>query len=190
MLPMQVFQLVDLVRPDVVMVELCKDRVGLLVDSTNPSRLPETWHCRSVRIEGLPQPDAISSQQVEEQAGVAPDHAEGWPSEAELRGLLRVMPGKPISQADIEADVASLIATGLFLRVRPVCEPATAVDAPSFAAARAHGDPLAQPQLKMVAPLGAVRYVTEPRSALPLPSALQVGLAGLGGVGGKGIGLS
>jgi hypothetical protein len=29
------------------MVELCKDRVGLLVDGDNEDRRLETWHCRS-----------------------------------------------------------------------------------------------------------------------------------------------
>lgn len=30
----------------VVMVELCKERVGLLVDGENEDRRLETWHCR------------------------------------------------------------------------------------------------------------------------------------------------
>jgi len=32
--------------PQVVMVELCKERVGLLVDTENEDRRLETWHCR------------------------------------------------------------------------------------------------------------------------------------------------
>jgi hypothetical protein len=33
-------------RAQVVMVELCKERVGLLVDPDNEDRRLETWHCR------------------------------------------------------------------------------------------------------------------------------------------------
>jgi pheromone shutdown protein TraB len=42
----QIKQLVRAVRPDVVMVELCKERLSLLVDPENPDRRAETWHCR------------------------------------------------------------------------------------------------------------------------------------------------
>jgi pheromone shutdown protein TraB len=42
----QIKQLVRAVRPEVVMVELCKDRLALLVDPVNPDRRLETWHCR------------------------------------------------------------------------------------------------------------------------------------------------
>jgi pheromone shutdown protein TraB len=42
----QIKQLVRAVRPEVVMVELCKERLGLLVDPINPERRLETWHCR------------------------------------------------------------------------------------------------------------------------------------------------
>jgi hypothetical protein len=44
----QVQELITAVRPEVVMVELCKDRVGLLVDEEDGSmaRLPDVWHCR------------------------------------------------------------------------------------------------------------------------------------------------
>ncbi len=42
----QTRQLVRAVRPEVVLVELCKERVGLLVDPVQPDRRAETWHCR------------------------------------------------------------------------------------------------------------------------------------------------
>jgi pheromone shutdown protein TraB len=42
----QIKELVRAVRPEVVMVELCKERLGLLVDPENPDRRLETWHCR------------------------------------------------------------------------------------------------------------------------------------------------
>jgi pheromone shutdown protein TraB len=44
----QIKELVRAVRPEVVMVELCKERLGLLVDPENPDRRLETWHCRFV----------------------------------------------------------------------------------------------------------------------------------------------
>ena len=46
----QVKRLVRAVQPEVVMVELCKERVSLLVDPDNPDRKLETWHCRSVQV--------------------------------------------------------------------------------------------------------------------------------------------
>jgi hypothetical protein len=35
------------------MVELCKERVGLLVDAANEDRRLETWHCRCAAVERL-----------------------------------------------------------------------------------------------------------------------------------------
>lgn len=44
----QIKTLVRVVKPEVVMVELCKERLGLLLDPDNPDRRAETWHCRLV----------------------------------------------------------------------------------------------------------------------------------------------
>lgn len=43
----QVRELVHAVRPEVVMVELCKDRIDLLIDDKVPKY--STWHSRKVR---------------------------------------------------------------------------------------------------------------------------------------------
>lgn len=42
----QIEQLVEAVKPEVVMVELCKDRVGLLIDRSTQGT--QTWHARKV----------------------------------------------------------------------------------------------------------------------------------------------
>jgi hypothetical protein len=44
----QVKELVRAVQPDVVCVELCKDRLSLLVDSAEDSITSMLWHCRRV----------------------------------------------------------------------------------------------------------------------------------------------
>lgn len=44
----QIEQLVEAVEPEVVMVELCKDRVGLLIDRNTQGT--QTWHARKVKI--------------------------------------------------------------------------------------------------------------------------------------------
>ena len=46
---LQVKELIRLVRPDVVMLELCKDRLGLLVDDRLETQVSNRWHVRKVR---------------------------------------------------------------------------------------------------------------------------------------------
>ncbi|GFH19905.1 predicted protein, partial [Haematococcus lacustris] len=89
----QVRQLVRCVRPEVLGLELCKDRLGLLVDGQEDSVARQLWHCRRIMVEGLP---------------AGPE----WPKEEHVKQLLRCQPGKPVSSADIEADVNTLLATG------------------------------------------------------------------------------
>ena len=43
----QVKELIRLVEPEVVGVELCKDRIPLLIDTENDNS-PNIWHCRRV----------------------------------------------------------------------------------------------------------------------------------------------
>ncbi len=45
----QVHELIRLVRPEVVAVELCKERLGLLVDPEEEIKGPKVWHSRKVR---------------------------------------------------------------------------------------------------------------------------------------------
>lgn len=42
-------ELIGAVQPEVVVVELCKDRLALLVDEEEQPRVPDTWHIRCVR---------------------------------------------------------------------------------------------------------------------------------------------
>lgn len=46
--PYQVKELIRAVRPDVVMLELCKDRVGLLADDRLEAQASNKWHVRKV----------------------------------------------------------------------------------------------------------------------------------------------
>lgn len=41
-------ELIRLVRPEVVAVELCKERLGLLVDPEEELKGPKVWHSRKV----------------------------------------------------------------------------------------------------------------------------------------------
>lgn len=109
-------QLIRAVRPDVIGVELCKDRVGLLVDASPESEATNLWHARKVTIEGLPGYD------------------EAFPTEGQLKELLGTRPGRPVSMQDIEADVFTLLATGLFKSVKPGAINGTLDDAPEFGA--------------------------------------------------------
>ena len=46
---LQVKELIRAVRPEVVMLELCKDRVGLLVDDRLEAQASNRWHIKKVR---------------------------------------------------------------------------------------------------------------------------------------------
>eukprot|EP00879_Flechtneria_rotunda_P015305 GHRR01015999.1.p1 GENE.GHRR01015999.1~~GHRR01015999.1.p1 ORF type:complete len:671 (+),score=251.32 GHRR01015999.1:265-2277(+) len=162
----QAKDLIRAVKPEVVMVELCKDRLGLLIDSDNPDRRQETWHCRKVSIQGVPADDPL------------------WPTAAQLHGLLISRIGAAISTRDIEADVNRLLATGLFGKGRPLAENAKAGEAPQFGAVKpdadketavgsqqdaARNDGLYSGEvgLQLVPPLGSLKFIVEPRK-LPL----------------------
>lgn len=73
------------------MLELCKDRVGLLIDPDSPP--PQIWHTRRVRFNGLPA------------------HA-GYPSAEDIIATLHTQPGNPITVGDIEADCTDLLSLG------------------------------------------------------------------------------
>ena len=65
---LQVRELVQLVRPEVVRVELCKERVGLLADPEDSPKPPTMWHSRKVGEGG--------------RAGARPAAARGGPRQA------------------------------------------------------------------------------------------------------------
>uniref|UniRef100_A0A7S0RDT8 Uncharacterized protein n=1 Tax=Chlamydomonas leiostraca TaxID=1034604 RepID=A0A7S0RDT8_9CHLO len=155
----QVKELVRAVKPDVVGVELCKDRVGLLVDTSTDTPMNLLWHCRKIMIDGLPS---------------APE----WPTWEQLAPGLRCQLGRPVTQQDIEADVITLLSTGLFRSCRPACATATNSEAPAFLDEAAEGVPAAAAgeegkeggsgALRCVPPLGAIKFVVTERSLPPL----------------------
>ena len=49
-------ELIERVRPGAVLLEVCKDRLGLLID--RGADAPQLWHSRCVRITGIPEGDA------------------------------------------------------------------------------------------------------------------------------------
>lgn len=97
-------ELIEEVGPDAVMVELCHERTGLLVDESAAKTGKNAWFSASVDIQGLPQ-------------------EEYWPKKADLLGLLRTSRGYPVSTLGIQADADALLATGLFESVTPVTGP-------------------------------------------------------------------
>ncbi|EFN58262.1 hypothetical protein CHLNCDRAFT_57092 [Chlorella variabilis] len=141
----EIEQLIRLVRPDIVLLELCKDRTGLLVDPDAPP--PQSWWTPRLTISGVPA-------------------APGWPTAAQLAGGLKGRGCAPVSAADIEDDAVALLATGLFRSVRVAAKPPTAAAAPAFALLPGGG-------LQAVAPLGEVEYVVAPRQ-LPAVQQLSV----------------
>jgi hypothetical protein len=78
-------------RADIVLVELCKDRTGLLVDPDAPP--PPTWYTPRFSLTGLPT-------------------APGWPTAVQLMGLLKGTGCTPVSAADIEDNAVALLSTG------------------------------------------------------------------------------
>jgi hypothetical protein len=182
----QVRQLVGAVKPEVVVVELCKDRTGLLVDPDTTAKAPDTWICTRTEIEGLPGSDkdkeedkddekeaegATAEEKAASKARRAADRAAAaaaWPRAAELAPLLRTRIGRAVTTAEVEGDAATLEATGLFKRVRPLCEGARRGDAPLFSAVKAEDS--ASMELEFVSPLGCTRFLIEPRTLPPILS--------------------
>lgn len=108
-----VSQLIATVKPELVLLELCKDRVGLLIDPELPQ--PLYWHSRSVRLE------CSTAQQPSVQRACD-----------SLLRKLQCQPGKAFSAYQIEQDCAQLLSSGLFKSVVPVTQSASATDAPMF----------------------------------------------------------
>lgn len=167
------------------MVEVCKDRTGLLIDPDTTPKAPDTWTCTRVEFSGLPgaskpsdkDKDGKSKEEEEKDKGLADAdktlEAEVWPRAAELASLLRTRIGRAVTTAEVESDVAALEGTGLFSKVRPICEGYRRGDAPMFGAIKAEdGNGL---QLEYVAPLGCTRFAVE-RRVLPAIKSMAVRL--------------
>ena len=183
-----------LVRPEVAVLELCKDRVGLLLPQ---KRGPQLWHAPEVRLLGLPSPsggEAAAAEAAEAEGGEGA-RAEAAPppfpfSADELLRACRCAPGASVSTADIERDCVSLQATGLFCAVRPSTSLPPASAAPQFvrglvdalsgrkSGAAATGDggkgggasPSSEARMQPVLPLGEIRFKATLRELPPLAS--------------------
>jgi hypothetical protein len=173
-------------------VELCKDRATMLVDPETTPKAPDTWICTRVRFQGLPGEaaapnDGEKDRSAEDKARDAAAAAV-WPASSELALLLRTRIGRIVTTAEVEADNATLEATGLFGKVRPLCEPARRGDAPLLAAVRAEDSEGLG--LEYVAPLGCTTFLVEPRKlpaiksmSVRLDSSVKVRRAAAGGGG-------
>ena len=142
--------LIEQVRPDVVMIEICKDRLGLLATPFPAGE--RVWHTPSVRVSGIPD-------------------LPGFPKAEDLLSLLTCKPGRPISTVDIEEDTRRLQATGLFRTVQPSALPGTNQDAPLFVL---RPDPEAgnkgAVRLDTVPPFNAIEFRCDPRTLPPITS--------------------
>ncbi|KAI8474734.1 MAG: hypothetical protein J3K34DRAFT_118612 [Monoraphidium minutum] len=176
----QVRQLIGAVKPEVVVVEVCKDRTGLLVDPESMTKAPDTWICTRVSFDGLPSnkkpdPAADDKKEGESDDAAAARRADAalafevWPAAAELAPLLRTRIGRVLATSEVEGDVATLEATGLFRLVRPVCDAGRRGDAPLFSAVKAEGG-AGGLELEYVTPLGCTRFIVEPRALPPVKS--------------------
>lgn len=179
----QVKQLITAVKPEVVIVELCKDRAGMLVDPETTAKAPDTWICTRVQFDGLPSEGPPKKKEKKEGEPEQPEGPEAaadaaaaaaaWPAAAELAPLLRTRLGRTVTTAEVEGDVAALEATGLFSLARPICEPGRRGDAPLLAAVKAEGREGLE--LEYVSPLGCTRFLVEPRK-LPAIKSMAVRL--------------
>jgi hypothetical protein len=140
----QVRELIRAVQPQIVMVEVCKDRLGLLATDFPPG--PRVWHCPNIKVSGVPE-------------------GSGFPTAADLRHLLICKPGRPFTSEDIEADVRTLQATGLFATVRPSALSGTQRDAPMFTVSE---DTDGEVRIDTVAPFNIIEFRCEQRSLPPI----------------------
>lgn len=108
-------QLIATVKPDLVLIELCKDRVGLLVDPALPQ--PQYWHTSVIKLQ-------IANSTAQQPAvGHACDS---------LLTTMQCQSGKAFSAHQIEQDCTQLLASGMFGSVVPVTKQASQTDAPMF----------------------------------------------------------
>ncbi len=105
-----VAQMIAAVSPEAVLLELCKDRVQLLMDPSAPP--PQHWHTRAIDLQGMLQ---------------SSDNA--W---KKLLLTLKCQRGRAFTAHDIEEDCVQLLASGAFASVVPITQPASTRDAPLF----------------------------------------------------------
>eukprot|EP00884_Botryococcus_braunii_P005404 jgi/Botrbrau1/14865/Bobra.0326s0011.1 len=135
-------ELIQKVRPDIVVLELCKDRTPLLVPK---ERRFTCWLPHNIDFVGLPD-------------------REGWPKQAQLLGLLKSGRGLGSTTRDIEDDCVTLLSTGLFRSVRP----STSLAAPDAEVEQFVLDK--EGDVAPAIPLGKVSFILAPRELPPLTS--------------------
>ena len=132
--------LIAAVNPDIVAVELCRDRTSLLIPENAPP--PQRFHAPSVTI-----------------TGYTPTN-QHWPSVQQLTSRLKSQIQGSVSASEIEDDVIQLLSTGLFSTVRPITRPCGPNGAPAFM--------LEGKSLVMAAPLGKIDFLVSMRKLPPL----------------------
>ncbi len=105
-----VAQMIAAISPEAVLLELCKDRVQLLMDPSAPP--PQHWHTRAVDLQGMSQSSNNAWQK--------------------LLLTLKCQRGRAFTAHDIEEDCIQLLASGAFASIVPVTQPASTRDAPLF----------------------------------------------------------
>ncbi|KAL6767778.1 hypothetical protein ACKKBF_B36595 [Auxenochlorella protothecoides x Auxenochlorella symbiontica] len=91
-----------------LILELCQDRVGLLVDPRSPP--PSSWKAAGLKLSGLP----------------------GWLAMEDVAPLLHAATGMPITERSIAQDVIALKATGMVVSVRVLTAPPPPEANPDF----------------------------------------------------------
>ncbi|DBA78522.1 TPA: hypothetical protein ACH3X2_007842 [Trebouxia sp. C0005] len=135
-----VAQIIAAISPEAVLLELCKDRVELLLDpSASP---PQHWHTRAIDLQGMSQSSKSACKK--------------------LLFKLTCQHGSAFTAHDIEEDCVQLLASGAFESVVPMTQPASMRDAPFFVPGT-H-------QMHPAAPLGSLQFQVRPRNLPPIQS--------------------
>lgn len=139
-------------KPDVVLVELCKDRVQLLMDEPEEPNQKSMWYAMETRVEGF---QGMEQKQMLEIAGIAP--------------------GIGVTRNDIEMGIRMLVATGCFDQVVPITLPANTEQLPAFhfdVRRYRATDLTCEDGFQQVNPLQCLGYRVKERS-LPPPGGLE-----------------
>lgn len=135
-------------KPDVVLVELCKDRVQLVMDDPKEPDPTSKWYAKETRVEGF---HGLEQKTMLEIAGIAP--------------------GRGVTREDIETGIKMLVATGCFDQVVPITKPADAEQMPAFyfdAQSYRATDLTCEDGFQQVNPLQCLGYRVKERSLPPL----------------------
>jgi pheromone shutdown protein TraB len=126
-------ELIVATQPDVVLVELDKDRVPLLVDPSEST--PDLWSVSNLTISGNNKNNKNNNND-------------------ELLSTLKCSNGFPVTFPDLDEDAKTLLSTGLFTSVKLMVRPPPLTAAPSFI----H---LGGGKMQTVGPIGEVEFVVK-----------------------------